>query len=129
MPEARFPVEMVNGVPVVAAPEEIDITNAGELRTALLESAARRPGSFVVDLTRTQFCDTSGHPPPPAPSKPILVASHDQWRRFEEALTYPAKLYARLNVTAWARCCEMIGFRPCDFDFGQQMLNITRSTV
>ena len=60
MPEARFPVEMVNGVPVVAAPEEIDITNAGELRTALLESAARRPGSFVVDLTRTQFCDTSG---------------------------------------------------------------------
>lgn len=60
MPEARFPVEMVNGVPVVAAPEEIDITNAGELRTALLESAAHGPGSFVVDLTRTQFCDTSG---------------------------------------------------------------------
>ena len=60
MPDARFPVEMVNGVPVVAAPEEIDITNAGELRTALLESAAHGPGSFVVDLTRTQFCDTSG---------------------------------------------------------------------
>jgi integrase len=67
---------------------------------------------------------------PQAPSKPILVASHDQWRRFEEALSYPpAKLYARLNVTAWARRCEMIGFRPCDFDFRQQMLNITRSTV
>jgi anti-sigma B factor antagonist len=60
MPDARFPVEMVNGVPVVAAPEEIDITNADELRAALLESAARGPGSFVVDLTRTQFCDTSG---------------------------------------------------------------------
>lgn len=60
MPDARFPVEMVNGVPVVAAPEEIDITNADELRTVLLESAARGPGSFVVDLTRTQFCDTSG---------------------------------------------------------------------
>ena len=41
----------------------------------------------------------------------------------------PAKLYARLNVTTWARRCEMIGFRPCDFEFGQQMLNITRSTV
>ena len=67
---------------------------------------------------------------PQAPAKPILVASHDQWRRFEEALTYPpARLYARLNVTTWARRCEMIGFRPCDFDFGQQMLNITRSTV
>ena len=29
MPDTRVPVEMVNGVPVVAAPEEIDITNAG----------------------------------------------------------------------------------------------------
>jgi integrase len=65
-----------------------------------------------------------------APAKPILVASHDQWRRLQEALTYtPARLYARLNVTTWARRCEMIGFRPCDFEFGQQMLNITRSTV
>jgi len=64
------------------------------------------------------------------PAKPVLVASHDQWRRLEEAMTYPpARLYARLNVTTWARRCEMIGFRPCDFDFGQQMLNVTRSTV
>lgn len=39
----------------------------------------------------------------------------------------PPKLHARLNVTTWARRCEMIGFRPCDFDFGQQILNITRS--
>jgi integrase len=55
-----------------------------------------------------------------APAKPVLVASHDQWRRLEEAMTYsPARLYARLNVTTWARRCEMIGFRPCDFDFGQ----------
>ena len=58
------------------------------------------------------------------------MASHDRWQRLEETLTYPpARLYARLNVTTWARRCEMIGFRPCDFDFGQQMLNITRSTV
>ncbi|HEX6525081.1 MAG TPA: tyrosine-type recombinase/integrase [Streptosporangiaceae bacterium] len=67
---------------------------------------------------------------PQAPSKLILVTNHDQWRRFEEALIYPpAKLYARLNVTTWARTCEMIGFRPRDFDFGEQMLNVTRSTV
>ena len=65
-----------------------------------------------------------------ARAKPVLVASHDQWRRLEEAMTSPARLYARLNVTTWARRCEMIGFRPCDFlDFGQQMLNVTRSTV
>lgn len=60
MPDARFPVEMVKGVPVLAAPEEIDITNAGELQTALLEAARHGPGGFVVDLARTQFCDTSG---------------------------------------------------------------------
>jgi anti-anti-sigma factor len=60
MPDVRFPVDMVNGVPVLAASEAIDITNAEEFRAALLESAARGPGSFVVDMTRTQFCDTSG---------------------------------------------------------------------
>jgi anti-sigma B factor antagonist len=60
MPDPRFPVEQVRGVPVVSAPEEIDITNADDLRTALLEASADGPGTFVVDLTRTQFCDTAG---------------------------------------------------------------------
>ncbi len=60
MPDAGFAVEMVRGVPVVAAPEEIDITKAADLRAALLEAAARGTGTFVVDMTRTQFCDTTG---------------------------------------------------------------------
>jgi anti-sigma B factor antagonist len=58
--DVLFPVEMVSGVPVVSAPEEIDITNADKLRMALLESATHGPGTFVVDLTRTRFCDTAG---------------------------------------------------------------------
>jgi anti-sigma B factor antagonist len=60
MPEASFLVEVTGGVPVVAAPEEIDITNAGTLRAALLEAAARGHGAFVVDMSRTRFCDSSG---------------------------------------------------------------------
>jgi anti-sigma B factor antagonist len=60
MRNGRIPVELVSGVPVVAAPEEIDITNATELRSALLEAAADRPGTLVADLTRTRFCDSSG---------------------------------------------------------------------
>jgi anti-sigma B factor antagonist len=60
MHDSRFPVEVVNGVPVVAAPEEIDITNAPELRSALLEAAAHGHGTVVADLSRTQFCDSSG---------------------------------------------------------------------
>jgi anti-sigma B factor antagonist len=60
MQDGRFPVALVSGVPVVAAPEEIDITNAPELRSALLEAAADRPRTLVADLTRTRFCDSSG---------------------------------------------------------------------
>ena len=44
MPELRFPVEMVSGVPVVAAPAEIDITNAAGLRAALGQAAGNGPG-------------------------------------------------------------------------------------
>ena len=60
MPEDKFPVEVVQGVPVVTAPEEIDITNAEALRSALLAAAADGHGTLVVDMTRTRFCDSSG---------------------------------------------------------------------
>jgi anti-sigma B factor antagonist len=60
MPDARFPVEVIQGVPVVVTPEEIDIINATDLRAALLEAAAAGPGTLVVDMTRTRFCDSAG---------------------------------------------------------------------
>jgi len=60
MPEVRFPVQVAGGVPVVVAPEEIDITNAVGLRAALLEAAAHRNGTLVVDMSQTQFCDSAG---------------------------------------------------------------------
>ena len=60
MPDGSFPVEIVKGMPVVAAPEEIDITNAGAPRAALLNAAANGHDRLVVDMTRTQFCDSSG---------------------------------------------------------------------
>jgi anti-sigma B factor antagonist len=60
MPEISFPVEMAGGVPVVTAPEEIDITNAGGLRAALLQAAAQGNRTLVVDMSRTQFCDSAG---------------------------------------------------------------------
>jgi anti-sigma B factor antagonist len=59
MHDGRFLTVLVNGVPVVAAPEEIDITNAPELRSALLEAAADGP-TLVADMSRTRFCDSSG---------------------------------------------------------------------
>src|SRR5260370_29206090 len=60
MPDAGFSVEVINGVPVVATPEDVDSNNAAGLRAALLQSAALGPGTLVVDMTRTQFCDTAG---------------------------------------------------------------------
>ena len=60
MPDAGFPVEVIRSVPVVAVPENIDITNAAELRTALRRATARGHGTFAVDMSRTQFCDTAG---------------------------------------------------------------------
>jgi anti-sigma B factor antagonist len=60
MPDLRFPVEVVTGVPVVTAPEEVDITNASGLRAALLEAAVQGSGTLVVDMTRTLFCDSAG---------------------------------------------------------------------
>jgi anti-sigma B factor antagonist len=60
MPEVGFPVGVVSGVPVVAAGEEIDITNAAELRAAVLGAAAHANGTLVVDMSQTRFCDSAG---------------------------------------------------------------------
>ena len=60
MQDGTFPVELVSGVPVVVAPEEIDITNAPELSSALLQAAAHGPGTLVADMSQTRFCDSSG---------------------------------------------------------------------
>jgi anti-sigma B factor antagonist len=70
MPEVSFPVEMVDGVPVVATPEEIDVTNAAGLRAALLQAAAPGTRTLVVDMSRTQFCDSAG--------LNVLVRAHKQ---------------------------------------------------
>jgi anti-sigma B factor antagonist len=60
VPDAVFPIEIVSGVPVVTTPEQVDITNADGLRAALLESAGHGHGRLVVDMSRTEFCDTAG---------------------------------------------------------------------
>ncbi len=60
MTELGFPVRITRGAPVVTTPEEIDITNAGQLRAPLLYAAGRPGPAVVVDMTRTRFCDSAG---------------------------------------------------------------------
>jgi anti-sigma B factor antagonist len=59
LPAQSFEVIELGGLPVVMAPEEIDVANSGQFRLALLAAAAQGP-TVVVDLSRTEFCDSSG---------------------------------------------------------------------
>jgi anti-sigma B factor antagonist len=72
VPEISFPVEVVEGVLVVTAPEEIDITNAAELRAAVSEAVGSGSALVIVDMSRTRFCDSAG--------LNVLVASDRQAR-------------------------------------------------
>ena len=67
MPDHRHPL-MINSVPVVEAPEEVDICNAEQLRLVLLECCSRGHATVVLDMTGTRFCDSSGFS--------ALVAAH-----------------------------------------------------
>jgi anti-sigma B factor antagonist len=60
VPEVGFPVEVVEGVPVVSAPEEIDVTNAAVLRAAVFEAIGPGSALVIVDMSRTRFCDSAG---------------------------------------------------------------------
>ena len=60
MSDTRYQLEMISGLPVVTGPADIDVTNADQLRTALLEAAVRGHATVVVDLTLTSFCDSAG---------------------------------------------------------------------
>jgi len=106
MPDAGLPVEMVSGVPVVVTPEEVDITNVAGLRRALLETAAARHGTLVVDMSRTAFCDTAGiH---------ALVSAHKQARaeRGELRLVITTPMVQRiLTITGLDHLIPQFGSR------------------
>ena len=78
--------------------EEIDITNAEALRSALIKAAANGHGTLVVDMTQTQFCDSSGlH---------TLIAAHKRAEAEgrEVRLVIPGTTVLRVFVSpAWTR--------------------------
>lgn len=60
MPATGYPVRMADGVPVITAPAEIDVTTAGELQAILSDWRTRGYAAVVVDMTGTRFCDSAG---------------------------------------------------------------------
>jgi anti-sigma B factor antagonist len=67
-------VSQVNGVPVVRAATEVDATNAPDLRSAILAAISTGTERLIVDMSGTEFCDSTG--------LNVLVRAH---KRLEEA--------------------------------------------
>jgi anti-sigma B factor antagonist len=58
--DPSFPVSRHDGQAVVTTPEEIDLSNAGLLREALISATASGQPVIVVDMSGTEFCDSTG---------------------------------------------------------------------
>ncbi|HEU5392066.1 MAG TPA: STAS domain-containing protein [Streptosporangiaceae bacterium] len=116
MPDARFPVETIGGVPVVRAPEDIDITNASDFREALLAAAERGAGSTVVDLSQTQFCDSA--------DLHALVAAHKRARAADGEVRLVVSDPHVLRIFAISGLDQVI---PCHGDVGQALLVLSGS--
>jgi anti-sigma B factor antagonist len=60
VPDVTFPVTQRDDLVVVTTPDEIDIGNAWQLREALLSAAVTGPPAVIVDMSGTEFCDSTG---------------------------------------------------------------------
>ncbi len=60
MPGAGYEVSWAGGLPVLVTPEEIDASNAADLRQSLLSCANGSHPTLVVDMSGTTFCDSTG---------------------------------------------------------------------
>ena len=60
MPAVEHSVKTMNGLPVVSAPAEVDVSNADGLRQLLRACADEGHAVLVVDMHDTAFCDSTG---------------------------------------------------------------------
>jgi hypothetical protein len=58
--EDFYPVEWRGGQAVVALPEHIGISNAGQVREELLSLINRGATTLIADMTATLSCDQAG---------------------------------------------------------------------
>ncbi len=59
-PEDSYPVRWVGRQALVALPEHIDVSNAGQIREELLSVINRDAEALIVDMTATISCDLTG---------------------------------------------------------------------
>jgi anti-sigma B factor antagonist len=53
-------LSQVNGVPVVRAAIEVDASNAQDLRDAIVTALSGGATALIVDMSETEFCDSTG---------------------------------------------------------------------
>jgi anti-sigma B factor antagonist len=56
----RVETEDVNGIPLIRAHGEIDLYTVRQLREAIRHETERRPRALIIDLSATQYLDSSG---------------------------------------------------------------------
>jgi anti-anti-sigma factor len=59
MTQGAFPVRWAGSLVTVTLPGEIDLSNSEELRERLHAVIDAGPGTVVVDMTQTTFCDSA----------------------------------------------------------------------
>ncbi len=59
-PEDTYPVRWAGRQALVALPEDIDVSNAGQIREELLSVINRGAEALIVDMTATISCDQAG---------------------------------------------------------------------
>jgi anti-sigma B factor antagonist len=64
------PIGLVRGVPVVATPGFIDVSNADLVRSAFLRAVSWGYATIAADMSATQFCDSCG--------LTVLVRAHNR---------------------------------------------------
>jgi anti-sigma B factor antagonist len=78
---------------VVTVPAEVDVTNAGQIRQALLAAASHDVAVLIIDMSATTFCDSAGvH---------AIIAAHKQ--------AAAAGTELRLVATAVLRILTLVG--------------------
>ena len=59
-PDEIYPVRWIGRQALVALPEDIDVSNAGQIREELLSVINRGAEALIVDMTATMSCDHAG---------------------------------------------------------------------
>jgi anti-sigma B factor antagonist len=60
MSATSYPTRWADRCAIITLPAEIDVTNAEEIRQALLTAVGRGPDILVIDMSATTFCDSAG---------------------------------------------------------------------